>query len=400
MEQEARTGINRRELCRRCAAGAAALAGAASQTHGGWLDAFFKTNPEKQVTLNDAPEKLWKWSKEAYHYVDLGGNLECKLCPNQCKMEPNSRSKCKVRVHKNGKLYSLVYGNPSAVHIDPIEKKPLYHFYPRTGAFSMGFAGCNLQCLNCQNWELSQRKPEELRTYSLFPPEAVRAAQKKKCLSIAYTYNEPGVVYEFMLDTARLAHEAGLKNVWVSNGFMNREPLLELCKVLDGANIDLKSFSESTYKKLNYGKLQPVLDTLQTLRDQGVWFEITTLIVPTYTDDPSMIRDMCRWIGKRLGPDYPLHFSRFHPQYKLKQLPPTPPAKLTRAREIALEEGLRYVYIGNYRTSDGSGSNTYCPNCGNSVIERIGYTLTRYALKGDACSHCGQTIAGRWQADT
>lgn len=378
----------------------ATLLGGVSAVHAGWLDKLLPGGSEKKVTTGDAPASLWKWSKEAYNYTRLGSNVQCTLCPNSCTLAPNSRGRCRVRVHKDGKLYSLVYGNPAALHVDPIEKKPLYHFYPRTGAFSLGFAGCNLGCLNCQNWELSQRKPEDLRTYSLFPAQAVEAARRDSCLSIAYTYNEPSVVYEFMLDTSRLAREAGLKNVWVTNGYIRREPLAELAKVLDGANVDLKSFSEEIYRKLNFGKLQPVLDTLQYLKKKDVWFEITTLIVPTYTDDLAMIRDMCRWIYTTLGPDVPLHFSRFHPQYKLEHLPPTPPSKLIGARKVAMDEGLHYVYVGNYRTPDGSGSNTFCPKCGKTVVERVGYTITKYALKGNACASCGRPIAGRWLEET
>jgi pyruvate formate lyase activating enzyme len=369
---------------------------AGGASYAGLLDKLVKGHPEKKVTQNDAPRKLWQWSKEAYNYIVLGKNVECKLCPNECKMEPESRSKCQVRVHKDGKLYSLVYGNPAAVHVDPIEKKPLYHFYPATDSFSLGFAGCNLQCLNCQNWELSQQYPEELRSYTLFPEQAALAAEKNKCLSIAYTYNEPSVVYEFMLDTSRLARDRNMKNVWVSNGYINREPLLEFCNYLDGANVDLKSFSEEIYEKLNYGKLQPVLDTLQLLKEKGVWFEITTLIVPTYSDDPGMIRKMCKWIYKKLGPDCPLHFSRFGPQYKLKHLPPTPPSTLITARKIAMEEGLHYVYLGNYRTPDGAGSNTYCPNCKESAVERIGYYVTKNNIKEGKCGNCENPIAGRW----
>jgi pyruvate formate lyase activating enzyme len=389
--------LSRRSFCHAAlTAGSCLAAGAGSPSYAGILDKLFKGNPEKQITQNDAPKELWKWSKEAYNYIVLGKNVECKLCPNECKMEPESRSKCKVRVHKNQKLYSLVYGNPAAIHIDPIEKKPLYHFFPRSRAFSLGFAGCNFQCLNCQNWELSQEKPEDLKNVSLFPEEAVAAAGKNNCLSIAYTYNEPSVVYEYMLDTAKLARNRGIKNVWVSNGYINREPLVEYCKYLDGANVDLKSFSEAVYQKLNYGKLQPVLDTLLTLKEHDVWFEITNLMVPTYSDDMAMIREMCRWINKYLGPNYPLHFSRFGPKYKLEHLPPTPPSKLMQAWNIAREEGLNFVYLGNYRTPDGKSSHTFCPHCGETVIERVGYLITKYSILDHKCANCETQIPGRW----
>ncbi|MBF0429911.1 MAG: AmmeMemoRadiSam system radical SAM enzyme [Fibrobacteria bacterium] len=391
--------ITRRQICKSCLASAAALSfGMRTRAHAGFLDKILTGDSEKKVIQNDAPEKLWEWSKEAYHYLKLGKNIQCQLCPNKCKMEPESRSKCRVRVHKGGKLYSLVYGNPSAVHVDPIEKKPLYHFYPRSNAFSLGFAGCNLQCLNCQNWELSQKKPKDLMHYSMLPAQAIENAAKANCSSIAYTYNEPTVTYEFMMDTAKLARKKGIKNVWVSNGYINTDPLIDYCNYLDGANIDLKSFSDSLYKKLNYGRLQPVLDTLKLLKAKNIWFEITTLIVPTYSDDMDMIQEMCKWIVNNLGPEVPLHFSRFTPRYKLKHLPPTPPSKLIQARNIAMKEGLRYVYIGNYRTPDGSGAHTFCHHCKHTVIERIGFMVTKYNVKENSCGHCRTPLPGRWEA--
>ncbi|RLJ09855.1 MAG: AmmeMemoRadiSam system radical SAM enzyme, partial [Candidatus Aenigmatarchaeota archaeon] len=223
----------------------------------------FKTT--KQIFSNTAPKELWKWSKEGYHYLKLGENIQCQLCPNGCILSPGDRGFCRVRVNHEGKLYTLVYGNPCAVHIDPIEKKPLFHFLPGSGAFSIATAGCNFRCLNCQNWEISQSMPEETRNIELFPQQVISEAIKYNCSSIAYTYSEPTVFYEYMYDTSKIAREKGLKNLWITNGYINEKPLRDFCKYLDAANVDLKSFREEIYNKLNAGRLQPVLNTLKIL---------------------------------------------------------------------------------------------------------------------------------------
>ncbi len=344
----------------------------------------------------EAPEKLWKWSKEAYHYLSLGSNVQCQVCPNMCVLEPGDRSICRVKVNVKGKLYTLAYGNPCSVHVDPVEKKPLFHFLPGSRAFSVATAGCNFRCLNCQNWTISQSRPEETENIELFPENAVRAALKSGSVSMAYTYSEPTAFYEYMYDTAKLARERGLKNIWITNGYMNREALLDLCKYMDAANVDLKSFREEIYNKLNSGRLQPVLDTLVTLRSQGVWFEITNLVIPTYTDDMDMIREMCRWIKSSLGSDYPLHFSRFAPMYKLTHLPPTPVRVLEEARKIAFDEGINYPYIGNVPGHEGE--NTYCPKCGKLIVGRAGYQIKHFHITNSSCSFCGEKIAGVWSS--
>jgi pyruvate formate lyase activating enzyme len=347
-----------------------------------------------EIFRKDGPTKPWKWSIEGFYYTSDGKNVQCQVCPNLCLLEPGDRSVCRSKVNIDGKLYSLAYGNPCAVHVDPIEKKPLHHFHPGTAIFSIAAAGCNLRCLNCQNWEISQRKPEEVQHTEMFPQEVVRAALKTESPSIAYTYSEAVTYYEYMLDTARLAKEAGLKNVLVSNGYINREPLLELCKVLDGANINLKSFDDRLYRSLNGGTLKPVLNTLKILREQGVWFEITTLVVPTYVDDPEMIKRMCEWILKELGPECPLHFTRFSPSYRLTRLPPTPVAALEQMRDIALAQGIRYVYLGN--VPGHPGCNTYCPKCGRTLVERSGYVRLPVHLNKGHCKFCRHVIPGRW----
>lgn len=347
-----------------------------------------------QILKGDAPKHLWKWSIEGFHYATDGSTVQCQVCPNRCILEPGDRSICRSKVNIDGKLYSLTYGNPCSVHIDPIEKKPLNHFYPRSLIFSIATTGCNFRCLNCQNWEISQRKPEEVRHEVLFPADVVREAKKRKIPSIAYTYSEPITFYEYMHDTARLARAAGLKNVLVSNGYINREPLISLCKYIDGANINLKSFEDHIYRCLNGGTLQPVLDSFKTLHRQGVWFEMTTLVVPTYVDRKEMIKKMCGWILNELGPDYPLHFLRFFPQYKLTRLPATPVRTLEKLRDLALEEGIRYVYLGNMPGHEGA--NTYCHNCHRILIERKGYYNTQYNLENGRCRFCGTLIPGRW----
>jgi len=347
-----------------------------------------------EVFKGDGPKRPWKWSKEAFYYSTNGRDVQCQVCPNRCYLEPGDRSICRSKVNIDGKLYSLAYGNPCAVHVDPIEKKPLFHFYPTTSIFSIATAGCNFRCLNCQNWEISQRRPEDVRSIELFPAQVVHAANKAMVRSIAYTYSEAITYYEYMFDTAKKAQSRGIGNVLVSNGYINKKPLNELCQYLDGANINLKSFDDRIYQCLNGGRLQPVLETLKTLHAKGVWLEITTLVVPTYVDDPEMIKDMSRWIVKELGPDYPLHLLRFFPHYKLTRLPPTPIKTLERLRQVARREGIHHVYLGNVPGHEAS--HTYCPKCEKLLIKRNGYFVEAIGLESGHCSHCGASIAGRW----
>ncbi|MGA8178611.1 MAG: AmmeMemoRadiSam system radical SAM enzyme [Desulfobacterales bacterium] len=348
------------------------------------------------VFKGDAPETLWKWSREGFLYTKLDNKLVlCGICPNRCLLSPGDRSVCRSKVNMDGILYSLTYGNPCSVNVDPIEKKPLYHFKPRSNAFSIATAGCNFRCLNCQNWEISQAKPNEVRHYELFPADVVKAAQQSKCLSIAYTYSEAVTFFEYMIDTARLARESGVFNLWISNGYINREPLLALCKVLDAANVNLKSYSDAIYRKLNGGRLQPVLDTFKTLREQGVHFEMTNLVVPGYVDDDDMVKKMCGWILENLGPDYPLHFLRFFPKYKLDRLPSTPVSTLVRFRKLAMSQGIHYVYVGNAAYPEGN--NTYCHHCKKLLIERAGYFIPTYNLDENRCKFCKTLIPGRWE---
>lgn len=335
-----------------------------------------------------------KWTKEAEFYIETPKGMRCQICPNECDIKEGESGDCRNRVSKNGKLWSTAYGNPCAVHVDPIEKKPLNHFLPGSTAFSIATAGCNLACLNCQNWTISQKSPDETRNYDLPPDKVVKNCIDNNCESIAYTYTEPITFYEYTYDTSVLAKEAGIKNVMVSAGYINRDPLLKFCKVIDAANIDLKSFSNEIYLKLNAGKLQPILDTLVTMKDEGVWLEITNLVVPSWTDDLDMIKKMCGWLAENGFTETPLHFSRFMPQYKLTQLPPTPVNILTSAREIALSEGLKHVYVGN--VPGGDYQNTLCPGCGKVVIERRGFSILQDNIADGECKSCGYQIAGVW----
>lgn len=317
----------------------------------------------------------------------------CLICPNECTLKEGELSDCRNRIARKSKLYTMAYGNPCAVSIDPVEKKPLYHFLPGTTAFSIATAGCNLACLNCQNWTISQTSPDKTMNQVLPPEDVVNATAEGSCRSIAYTYSEPVTFYEYVYETARLARTAGIKNIMVSNGYINREPLKQLCRFIDGANIDLKAFSDSTYLKLTGGRLQPVLDSLRTYRDEGVWLEITNLVVPGWTDKPEEIKRMCGWLAENGFTDTPLHFSRFQPQYKLEHLPPTPAGILTRAAEIARSEGLKYIYIGNL---PGIGNDdTICPSCGKKVVDRSGFRIVSLALTRGKCS-CGTSVPGVW----
>jgi pyruvate formate lyase activating enzyme len=387
-------GITRKEFLKSVGLGASALV--CVGTGYGFLGKKDKglKSVKGHIFKNDAPKKPWKWSVEGFHYATDGTTVQCQICPNRCLLEPGDRSICRSKVNIGGKLYSLTYGNPCSIHVDPIEKKPLNHFYPRSMILSIATTGCNFRCLNCQNWEISQMKPEEVRHYELFPEDVVSEANKRKTPSIAYTYSEPITYYEYMYDTAKLAREVGLKNVLVSNGYINRDPLIRLCKYLDGANVNLKSFDDRIYRSLNGGRLEPVLNTFKTLHTAGVWFEMTTLVVPAYVDEPEMIKRMCGWILKELGPDYPLHFLRFFPHYKLTRLPATPIATLEAFREVALKEGIRYVYLGNVPGHEGT--HTYCHNCHRILIERKGYFIPQYNLENGRCKFCGTSIPGRW----
>ncbi|MEW6100749.1 MAG: AmmeMemoRadiSam system radical SAM enzyme [Candidatus Omnitrophota bacterium] len=333
--------------------------------------------------------------KEALFYEKLDNNaVRCQLCPRQCFIPGGKRGFCGVRENRKGTLYSLVYAKPVAIHIDPIEKKPLFHFLPSTNAFSIATAGCNLRCKFCQNWEISQARPEDVRYVYLEPEELVAKAKEAGAPTIAYTYTEPTIFYEYVLETAKLAKEGGLKNVMHSAGYINEEPLRKLAKYLDAANVDLKGFKEEYYAKVSEASLGPVLRSLKILKEEGVHLEITNLVLPGYNDDEETITRMCAWIKGNLGADTPLHFSRFFPMYKLLSLNPTPVATLEKARQIAKGLGLKHVYIGN--VAGHAGEHTYCPKCNSLLIERKGYFVVQSNIENGSCKFCGEKISGVW----
>jgi pyruvate formate lyase activating enzyme len=331
------------------------------------------------------------------HIPHTGDYVQCNLCPHRCIIADGERGHCRVRENRGGRLYSVVYGNPCAVHVDPIEKKPLFHFLPTAAAFSLATAGCNLRCLYCQNWAISQVPPEETQNADLPPEGVVRYAQEYDAPVIAYTYSEPIVFYEYMLATARLAREQGVRNVVISAGFITSEPLRELCAAVDAIKIDLKGYDEDFYREVCDAELGSVLEAIRTIHESGTHLEIVNLVVPTLNDSLDQLRALARWVAQDLSPDVPLHFTRFHPQYKLTNLPPTPVETLERAWEIALEEGVRFVYVGN--VPGHPGNHTYCPACGQSIVVRQGFAVLEYHLDGGTCAYCGEPIPGVWWPD-
>jgi len=332
---------------------------------------------------------------EARYYKKLPDReIECTLCPHQCKLGDKERGYCGDRENQGGIYYTLVYGKACAVHIDPIEKKPLFHFLPGTNALSIAAAGCNVNCKFCQNWEISQVRPEQVRHHDFPPSQVVKSAQTNRCPTIAYTYTEPVVFYEYVYDTAVEGRRQGVKSVVISGGFINPEPLQELTKVVEAIKIDLKAFSQDFYTKYVRGKLKPILEAIKIVHQSPAWLEIVYLVIPTLNDSPQEIKKMCRWIKQEIGPDVPLHFSRFYPMYLIKNLPPTPISTLERCWQIAINEGLHYVYIGN--VPGHKEESTFCPQCHQAVIKRIGYQIENINLKDGRCKFCGHSIPGIW----
>jgi len=320
--------------------------------------------------------------------------VQCQTCFRSCTVGPGGRGFCRVRENRDGRYMSMVYGKPSAVHVDPIEKKPFYHMLPGARVFSIGAAGCNFRCRHCQNWQLSQAKPGSLRTYDLPPDRLVKLTLEKKLPGLCFTYNEPTTLYEYMYDTFVLAKSKGLRTLIHSNGSFRPEPLKKLLEHMDAACIDLKGFTEKAYLNSS-AKLEPVMETLKGIKKQGKWLEVVNLIVPTINDDPKDIARMCEWIKKDLGEDTPLHFSRFFPSYKLTHLAPTPIKVLERARDIAVEAGLQYVIIGNVPRH--KYNSTFCPKCRKVLIARTHFQVLKSNLAEGACTSCGHKVPGIWK---
>jgi pyruvate formate lyase activating enzyme len=338
-----------------------------------------------------------RFTVEAKFYQKLQGRkIKCNLCPRECTVGEGKRGYCGVRENRGGAFYLLVHSRVCAAHIDPIEKKPLFHYLPGSMAFSLATAGCNVNCKFCQNWEISQALPEQVPAEFMPPQRVAELAAHYHCPTIAFTYSEPVVFSEFLMDAADAGHEAGIRSIVVSNGYIQNEALRAAYGKMDAVKIDLKSFSESYYAKVVTGQLKPVLDSIITLRKMDKWTEIVYLVVPTLNDSDAEFRGLAHWVKENLGTDVPLHFSRYHPEYLLKKLPTTPIATLERAREIAVAEGLHYVYIGN--VPGHPAENTYCPQCHRMLVERAGCEVRQMLIRKGACPFCTQSIPGVWHA--
>jgi len=343
------------------------------------------------TTTRDLDRYPARW----WHALD-DGRLQCDLCPRDCKLHEGQRGACFVRMRDGGQMILTTYGRSSGFCIDPIEKKPLNHFYPGSSVLSFGTAGCNLACKFCQNWDISKSRDMD-RLMDQASPEAIaQAAAESGCTSVAYTYNDPVIFAEYAMDVADACRARGVRNVAVTAGYMHEAPRRDFYAKMDAANVDLKAFTDDFYFKLTGSHLQPVLDTITYLKHEtAVWFEITTLLIPGHNDSDEELSAMSRWIARELGPDVPLHFTAFHPDHKMPDVPATPASTLVRARKIAMGHGLHYVYTGNVRHAEGD--TTFCPHCHTALIERDWHRIANYRLTPDGrCPDCGSTIAGRF----
>ncbi len=348
------------------------------------------TEPEKFDPQTTVPTKYW-------HRLD-DGRAQCDVCPRFCKLHEGQRGLCFVRGNQNGQIVLTTYGRSSGYCVDPIEKKPLNHFLPGTPILSFGTAGCNLACKFCQNWDISKSREFDRLTDAASPETIARAARQLGCSSVAYTYNDPTIFMEYAIDVAKACREVGIKSVAVTAGYMCDEPRREFYQYMDAANVDLKAFTEDFYWKITGAHLQPILDTLKYLKHETrVWFEITTLLIPGHNDSDQELEAMTQWVVENLGPDVPMHFTAFHPDWKMRDVPPTPPSTLTRARKIALKNGVHYAYTGNVH--DEAGESTYCHQCGVKLIGRNWYDITAWNLDATGkCKQCGTVCAGVFEA--
>jgi pyruvate formate lyase activating enzyme len=348
-----------------------------------------------EIVRSQMPQKGLVRTKLSPYFTTLdGGKIQCELCPRRCLVPNGKRGFCRVRENRDGKCYSLVYGNPCVIYLDRIEREPFFHVLPGTSSLTLSTAGCNFRCKFCENWEISQAFPEDVYSQEFGPELVVKKAKQMGAHSIAYTYAEPTIFYEYMSDIAYHAKRNGLLNMIHSNGFINQGPLRDLCKLIDAAHIDLKGFTKASYRELSEGDRRPVLETLKVLKQEKVHLEVSTLIIPTKNDEMSVVRDLSLWVKRELGPDTPVHLSRFYPLYKLQRLPPTPVSTLEKARETALASGLEYVYIG--RVPGHEAWNTYCPKCKKITIQRTGYMIKEMHLNAGKCGYCGKPIPGIW----
>ena len=355
-------------------------------------DAASKSGPRAKPGISSDDNRF---VREAMFYEPLGnGDVRCLLCPRQCEVSDGERGECGVRENRNGRYHTLVFGRAVAFHNDPIEKKPFYHFRPGTMVLSAATAGCNIHCKFCQNWQISQFRPEEVDSQFLPPEKITLTAIENHIPNVAFTYAEPTIFYEYMFETARLAKNYGLNPVVVSNGFISPDAVKKLAPHLAAYKVDLKGFTEDYYRDVCSARLAPVLETLKILAGTGVWLEIVNLVLPTLNDHEKDVRAMARWIRENIGPDTPLHFTRFYPMYKMQNLPPTPVSTLENMHQWATEEGLRYVYVGN--VPGHPSGNTICPGCKQVLIRRTGMWDVEVMIKDGRCPSCGKEIPGVW----
>jgi len=381
--------MNRRLFIKRCLAGC----GTAYLGYGAFGE-FVLGKIDRGVGLgfrNDAPATLGSFSRPAAFAVKSGDLVRCTLCPHECLLGENDRGFCRARVVKGGRLHTVAYGNLCSLMVDPIEKKPLYHFLPRSPILSVAMGGCNLRCLNCQNWEISQARPSEVARYEAFPEDLVTTTKGRGIGLLAYTYSEPLVSYEYVRDTAALAHEHGIRNVLVTAGYANPKPLRELGRVIDAVTLDLKAIDPTLFREISGGRATPVLRGLEILKEEKVWVEVSFLMVPTLSDSTKEIADFARWVARNLGDGTPLHILRFHPAHRLLHLPRTPVPRMEAAYARSRDAGLKYVYLGNVPGHDAN--HTRCPHDGRMLIQRRGYSVTRFDVEGGRCP-CGEVIPG------
>jgi len=336
-----------------------------------------------------------KYTIEARHWESLeNARVRCKLCPRECIVDDLEKGYCGVRENQGGKYWSRVYGRLCSRNIDPIEKKPLFHFLPGTSAFSIATVGCNVNCKFCQNWQISQVGPGQVDEIHVPPDLVAESAARWQAPTIAYTYSEPVIFFEYMYDSAVEGHKQGIRSVMITNGYIQEQPMKDLCAVLDAVKVDLKAFTETFYREQVTGELKPVLDTLVRLKSWGMWTEIVYLMIPTLNDQPNDLRAMCRWIVQELGTDVPVHFTRYHPEYLLMNLPITPLSTMETAYKIAKDAGIHFAYLGNVPPHDAES--TYCPSCHARLIHRRGFTIQQNRIVRNSCPDCGTTIPGIW----
>jgi len=388
--------ISRREFLTNCARITPIIGGAGIILSDPLWQGFLSGGVSGIAFAGNSIDEMVRSAPRARYWTSLHKDnaVRCFLCPHSCIIGDGERGKCRTRVNVKGGLRSLVYGRPVSIHVDPIEKKPFYHFLPGAEAYSLATAGCPLQCKCCQNWEISQARPEDYQVPYTPPEKIARSASTSKARVIAFTYNEPTVFAEYMIDIARDAKKQGLRSVMISCGFVNEAPLAEMCKVLDAIKIDLKGYSEDFYRNVCGAELKPVLKGIKQIAKSRVHLEIVNLVVPTLNDSDKMLLELINWVLGEVGPDVPLHFSRFHPAYQMLNLPPTPVATLERARDMALSKGIHYPYVGNVPSHPGD--NTYCPSCKKVLIQRRGFFVTEMNIKNGRCKFCSRKIAGVW----